>query len=69
MLTSIVHRGGGGGGGRTTNQIFKKGAGLTGPQPSEGGCWEREGDFRWRGLQFSHKNKLKSETFNDKKSL
>ena len=29
----------------------------------EGGCWERG------GLQFSHKNKLKSEIFNDKKSL
>ena len=47
----------------------KGGGGLTGPQPLEGGCWERVGDFRWRALQFSHKNKLKSETFNDKKSL
>ena len=41
---------------------------LTGPQLLEGGCWERGGDsFFWRGggLQFSHKNKLKSEIFND----
>ena len=26
--------------GWASNQIFKKG-GLTGPQPLEGGCWER----------------------------
>ena len=34
------------------------------------GCWERGGDF-FLGVvvQFSHKNKLKSEIFNDKKSL
>ena len=49
-------------GGWASNQIFKKG-GLTRPQLLEGGCWERG------GLQFSHKNKLKSEIFNDKKSL
>ena len=34
-----------------------------------GGCWERSGDlFQW-GVQFLHKNKLKSEVLNDKKSL
>ena len=32
------------------------------------GCWERGGDFSG-GLQFSHKNKLKSDIVNDKKSL
>ena len=48
---------------------FSKRRGLTGPQRLEGGCWERGGDFFQVGLQFSHKNKLKSEIFNDKKSL
>ena len=37
-----------------------------------GGCWKRMGNF-FRGgrggLQFLQKNKLKSEIFNDKKSL
>ena len=52
------------------NQIFKKREeGLTGPQLLEGGCWERGGDFFQGGVQISHKNKLKSEIFNDKKSL
>ena len=48
-----------------------RGSGLTGPQLLELGCWERGGDFfQGRGgLRFSHKNKLKSEVFNDKKSL
>ena len=53
--------------------MFKKGGGLTGPQL----CWEKGGLLGKRGvtfhgggeLQFSHKNKLKSEIFNDKKSL
>ena len=48
---------------------FSKRGSLTGPQLLEGGCWERGGDFFQGGLQFSHKNKLKSEIFNDKKSL
>ena len=44
----------------------KKGGGLTRPQLSEGGCWERGGDFfQGEGVQLSH-NKLKSEIFNDK---
>ena len=44
--------------------------GLTGHQPLEGGCWERGSDFfQGGGVQFSHKNKLKSEIFNDKKIL
>ena len=42
---------------------------MTGPQLLEGGCWERGGDFFQGGVQISHKNKLKSEIFNDKKSL
>ena len=42
--------------------------GLTGPKLLEGDCWEKGGDF-FQGVQFSHKNKLKSEIFNDKKSL
>ena len=57
------------------NQIFKKG-GLTGPQLLEGGCWERGSDFfqdeggRGGGGCNCHiKNKLKSEIFNDEKSL
>ena len=33
------------------------------------GRWERGDDLFQRGLQFLHKNKLKSELFNDKKSL
>ena len=37
---------------------------LTGPQLLEGVA-VKEGEF----LQFSHKNKLKSEIFHDKKSL
>ena len=41
-----------------SNQIFKKGGGLTGPQLLEGGCWERRGDFfQGEGAQFLHKNK------------
>ena len=35
-----------------------------------GGCWEREGDFfQGRSCSFYIKDKLKSEIFNDKKSL
>ena len=41
---------------------------LTGPQILDGGCWERGGDFFQGGLQFSYKNKLKSEIFNDEKN-
>ena len=48
---------------------FSKRGSLTGPQLLERGCWERGGDFFQEGLQFSDKNKLKSEIFNDKKSL
>ena len=48
---------------------FSKRVGLTGPQLLEGVAG-KEGVtlIRWV-LQFSHKNKLKSEMFNDKKSL
>ena len=43
--------------------------GLTGPELFKGGCRERGGDFFvGEGVQFSH-NELKSEIFNDKKSL
>ena len=41
----------------------------TGPQLLEGGCWERGVAFFRGGVQFSQKNTLKSEIFNDKKSL
>ena len=50
-------------------------ASLTGPQPFEGGCWERRGNFfqgsggGGEGCNFHIKNKLKSEMFNYKKSL
>ena len=47
-------------------KFSKKGWGLTGPQLLEGVCWERGGDFIQR-VQFSHKNKSKSEIFNGKK--
>ena len=53
--------------GWTSNQISKNG-GLTGPQLLEGVCWERGGDIIQEGrVQFSHKNKSKSEIFNGKK--
>ena len=42
---------------------FSKRGGLTGPQLLEGG------DFFQGGCNFHIKNKLKSEIFNDKKSL
>ena len=41
---------------------FSKRGGLTRPQLLEGGCWERGWLFSG-GLQFSHKNKIKSEIF------
>ena len=48
---------------------FSKRGGLTGPQLSEGSCWERRGDFFQEvGGIFTTKNELKSEIFNDKKS-
>ena len=56
-------------GGWASNQIFKKEGGFTGPQLLEEGCWERGGNLFQGRLQFSTKNKLKSEIFNDKKSL
>ena len=46
---------------------FQKG-GLDRTSTFRGGCWERGGDFFQGGVQLSH-NKLKSEIFNDKKSL
>ena len=48
---------------------FSKRGGLTGPQLLEGVAGKEGGEFFQGGLQFSHKNKLKSEIFNDKKSL
>ena len=47
---------------------FSKWGGLTGPQRLEGVAGKERGDLFQGGLQFSHKNKLKSEIFNDKKS-
>ena len=61
-------RGGEGAGGVSLQPNFQKGGGLTGPQLLEGVAG-KEGVTFFRGLQFSHKNKLKSEIFNDKKSL
>ena len=49
---------------------FSKRRGLTGLQLLQGVCSERGGDFIQgvgRGVQFSHKNKSKSEIFNGKK--
>ena len=42
---------------------------MAGPQLLEGVAGKEGGDFFQGGLQFSHKNKLKSEIFNNKKSL
>ena len=56
-------------GGIVCTPPFLLGGGLTGPQLLEGGCWERGGDFFQGGCNFHIKNKLKSEIFNDKKSL
>ena len=48
---------------------FSKRVCLTGPQLLEGFAGKEGMTLIRRGLQFSHKNKLKSEIFNDKKSL
>ena len=60
-----------GGGGVKHPTKFKKG-GLDKTSTFKGGCWEREGGFfQVEGggeVQLSH-HKLKSEIFNDKKSL
>ena len=57
-------------GGWASNQIFKNGGALTGPQLLEEGCWERgEVTFFTGGGNFHIKNKLKSGIFNEKKSL
>ena len=56
-------------GGWTSRQIFKRGggAGLAGPQLWEEVA-EKEGVTFFRmGCNFTHKKKLKSEIFNDKK--
>ena len=58
-----------GGGVWTSNQIFQKRRGLTGPQLLEGVAGKEGGDFFQGGCNFHIKNKLKSEIFNDKKSL
>ena len=56
--------------GWASNQIFKKwGEGLTGPQLLEGVAGKEEGYFFQGGCNCHIKNKLKSEIFNDKKSL
>ena len=58
------------GGSWASNQILKKGAALTGPQRLGGGVARKEGgDFFQGGCSCHKKNKLKSEIFNDKKSL
>ena len=48
---------------------FSKRGGLTGPQSLERGWWGKGGDFIRRVWNFHTKDKLKSEIFNDKKSL
>ena len=55
---------------KRNKKISKWGGGdLKGPQFLEGGYWERGAWPLSEGLQFLHKNKLKSEITNDKKSL
>ena len=57
----------GGEGGRASNQILKRGLDRT--STFRGGLLGKSGSFFGReGVQLSH-NKLKSEIFNDKKSL
>ena len=58
-------------GGVNLQPNFQKGeGGLKGPQLLKGGWWERGGDiFQGKGCNFYIKDKLKSEIFNDKKSL
>ena len=48
---------------------FSKRVGLTGPQLLEGVAGKEGGDFFQGGCNFHIKNKLKSEIFNNKKSL
>ena len=56
-LSFVLGGGKGGGGGVGVNHLLK-------------GCWERGSNlFRGRGCTFYIKNKLRSEIFNDKKSL
>ena len=52
----------------TSYQIFERG-GLTRPQLKEGVAGKEGVPFCRGGLQFKKKNKVKSEIFNDKKSL
>ena len=61
---------GGKGGGVQPPTKFSKRGGLDRTSTSGGGCWERGGVtfFRGGGCNF-HIKKLKSEVFNDKKSL
>ena len=58
-------------GGVNLQPNFQKGErGLKGPQLLKGGWWERGGDiFQGGGCNFYIKDKVKSEIFNDKKSL
>ena len=60
-----------GGGELNIQPNFQKEGGLDKTSLLEGGCWERGGDFFQGegGLQFSLKNKLKSEIFNEKKKV
>ena len=60
----------GGGGVEPLTKFSKTGAGLAGSQFLEGVAGKEGVTFLRGGVQFLHKkNKLKSEIFNDKKSL
>ena len=56
------------GAGLSLQPDFQKGD-LTRSQFLEGGCLEKRGQFFSGGWNFHIKNKLKPETFNDKKRL
>ena len=56
-------------GGLNHQPNFQNGGGLTRPQLLQGDCWERGGDFFQGEVAILYINKLKSEIFNDKKSL
>ena len=59
---------GGGGGGLNLQPNFEKG-GLDRTPTFRGGCWEGGADFSGGRCNFHIKNQLKSQIFNDKKSL
>ena len=67
-MCTPLSAGGTGEGGEPPTKFSRKEGDLTRPQLLEGVAG-KEGSLFSGGLQFSHKNKLKLEIFNAKKSL